>query len=167
TAALALARRGYRVAVLDQAPQLEEIGAGIQLSPNASRVLLALGLGDALKRHVVAPQELRIIDASSARVLARAPLGGFAENRYGAPYWVIHRGDLQAVLLAAVRADPAIALDLGTRVEDFAIDDDGISVLGSAQRGVALIAADGLWSTLRARLGHAHPAHFARHTRRP
>src|SRR5215510_2508453 len=107
TAALALARRGYRVAVLDQAPQLEEIGAGIQLSPNASRVLLALGLGDALKRHVVAPQELRIIDASSARVLARAPLGGFAENRYGAPYWVIHRGDLQAVLLAAVRADPA------------------------------------------------------------
>ena len=164
TAALALARRGYRVAVLDQAPRLEEIGAGIQLSPNASRVLLALGLGDELKRHVVAPQELRIIDASSARVLARAPLGGFAENRYSAPYWVIHRGDLHAVLLAAVRADPAIALDLGTRVEDFAIDDDGISVLGSAQRGVALIAADGLWSTLRARLGHADAPRFARHT---
>src|SRR5712671_2388852 len=91
TAALAIARRGFEVAVFDQAQRLEEVGAGIQLSPNASRILLALGLTEQLRRHVVVPEELRVIDAQTARVLARAPLGAAAEHRYGAPYWVIHR----------------------------------------------------------------------------
>ena len=150
TAALAIARHGLGVTVFDQAPRLEEIGAGIQLSPNASRILIALGLGEQLRRHVVTPQELRVMNARTARVLARAPLGAVAEKRYGAPYWVIHRGDLQAVLLDAVRAHPDIALHLGTRVEDFAFDEDGVTIAAhSAQRrleerGVALIAADGL-----------------------
>jgi len=98
TAALAIARHGFGVTVFDQASRLEEIGAGIQLSPNASRILIALGLGEQLRRHVVAPQELRVMNARTARVLARAPLGAVAEKRYGAPYWVIHRGDLQAVI---------------------------------------------------------------------
>src|SRR5262249_24549869 len=98
TAAPAIAPRGVRASVLDQAPRLDEVGAGIQLSPNAARVLIALGLRDELQRHVVAPAELRVMHAQSARVLARAPLGAAAEKRYGAPYWVIHRGDLQAVL---------------------------------------------------------------------
>jgi salicylate hydroxylase len=114
TAALAIARHGFGVTVFDQAQRLEEIGAGIQLSPNASRILIALGLGEPLRRHVVAPQELRVMNARTARVLARAPLGAVADKRYGAPYWVIHRGDLQAVLLDAVRAHPDIVLHLGT-----------------------------------------------------
>jgi len=104
TAALAIARRGFEVAVFDQAERLEEVGAGIQLSPNASRILLALGLAEQLQRHVVTPEELRVIDARTARVLARAPLGPTAARRYGAPYWVIHRSDLQTVLVEAVRA---------------------------------------------------------------
>jgi salicylate hydroxylase len=170
TAALAIARHGLHVTVFDQAQRLEEIGAGIQLSPNASRILIALGLGEQLRRHVVAPEELRIMNARTARVLARAPLGAVAEKRYGAPYWVIHRGDLQAVLIDAVRVHPGIVLNLGARVEDFALNEDGVTVFArSAQhrvedRGVALIAADGLWSSLRRRLGHRREPRFARRT---
>ena len=96
--------------MFDQAQRLEEAGAGLQLSPNASRVLLALGLGPRLQPHVVAPEELRVRTRRPARVLARAPFGATAAERYDAPYWVIHRGDLQTVLLDAVRAHPDIAL---------------------------------------------------------
>jgi salicylate hydroxylase len=119
TAALAIARHGFSVTIFDQAQRLEEIGAGIQLSPNASRILIALGLGEQLRRHVVAPEELRVMNARTARVLARAPLGAIAEKRYGAPYWVIHRGDLQAVLIDAVRVHPGIVLKIsapGSRI---------------------------------------------------
>jgi salicylate hydroxylase len=170
TAALAVAQHGFGVAVFDQAQRLEEIGAGIQLSPNASRILIALGLGEQLRRHVVAPEELRVMNGRTARVLARAPLGALAEKRYGAPYWVIHRGDLQAVLIDAVRAHPDIVLHLGTGVEDFALNENGVTISARSSqhrfedRGVALIAADGLWSSLRGRLGHRGEPRFARHT---
>jgi len=170
TAALAIAQRGFRVAVFDQAQRLEEIGAGIQLSPNASRVLIALGLGKQLEPYVVAPQELRVMNAQTARVLARAPLGAAIEQRYGAPYWVIHRGDLQKVLLDAVRAHPDIALRLGAKVEDFAVHGNGVTIAALSsghpfeERGIALIGADGLWSSLRGRLGDRTAPRFARHT---
>src|SRR5437868_316090 len=121
TAALALAQRGFRVTVFEQAHTLEETGAGIQLSPNASRVLIALGLQARLLPYVTAPQELRVMNAQSGRVLARAPLGNAIEKRYGAPYWLIHRGDLQTVLLEAVRSNADITFHLDMRVEDFAI----------------------------------------------
>jgi salicylate hydroxylase len=169
TAALALAQRGFDVTVFEQAPRLEEAGAGLQLSPNASRVLLALGLGPQLRPHVVAPEELRVVNAKTARVLARAALGATAAKRYGAPYWVIHRGDLQTVLLESVRQHPGIALELGTRVEDFAPDGGGVTVSARSarafeRRGAALIAADGLWSNLRRSLGDVTAPQFARHT---
>jgi salicylate hydroxylase len=168
TAALALAQRGFQVSVFDQAQHLEEIGAGIQLSPNAARVLIALGLRESLARRAVAPQELRVMSARTARVLARAPLGTAAQ-RYGAPYWVIHRGDLQAALLEAVHAHGAITLHLEALVEDFVVDGGGVTISGrgaaisgaQANRGCALIAADGLWSRLRARLGHHDTPRFA------
>src|SRR5262249_60518319 len=107
------------------------------------------------------------MNARTARVLARAPLGAIAEKRYGAPYWVIHRGDLQAVLIDAVRVHPGIVLNLGARVEDFVLNEDGVTVFArSAQhlledRGVALIGADGLWSGLRQRLGHRRGGRFS------
>src|SRR5215216_4140411 len=88
TAALALARAGCRAVVLEQAERLEEAGAGIQLSPNATRVLAELGLGDRLRSHVVAPEAIRIMHGRSGREIARIPLGLHAEQRYGAPYWV-------------------------------------------------------------------------------
>jgi salicylate hydroxylase len=170
TAALAIVRHGYRVVLLEQAERLEETGAGIQLSPNASRVLIALGLRERLAASVCAPQELTVADARSGRVLARAPLGAAAEQRYGAPYWIIHRGDLQSALLEAVKANPDIVLRLGARVDDFATHGNGITVAAHSrhetveERGVALIAADGLWSRLRARLGHGEAPRFAGHT---
>jgi salicylate hydroxylase len=170
TAALALAQQGFRATIYDQAARLEEIGAGIQLSPNASRVLIALGLADKLKPLVVAPQELRVYNAASARLLARSPLGAWIEQRHGAPYWVIHRGDLQSVLLDAACAHPDIAVQLGTRVEDFALHANGVTIATltaarpTEERGVALIGADGLWSTLRQRLGDTRPPRFAHHT---
>jgi salicylate hydroxylase len=170
TAALAVAQRGFRVILFDQAQRLEEAGAGIQLSPNASRILISLGLVAQLRRYVVAPEELRVMNARTARVLARAPLGSVAEKRYGAPYWVIHRGDLQAVLIEAVRAHPDIAVHLGTRVVDFAFHQNGVTVstLSSQrtgeERGLMLIGADGLWSSLRGRLGGRGEPRFARHT---
>jgi salicylate hydroxylase len=170
TAALAIARTGFRVALFEQAQRLEEIGAGIQLSPNAARVLIALGLGEALRRHAVAPAELRVLNARTARVLARAPLGAAIEKRYDAPYWVIHRGDLHSVLSEAVRVNPDVSLHLGMRIEDFAVHSNGVTVSGLTsqhpfeERGVALIGADGLWSALRARLGDRREPRFAGHT---
>ncbi|HEY6258347.1 MAG TPA: FAD-dependent monooxygenase [Xanthobacteraceae bacterium] len=163
TAALAIARQGYRVVLLEQAERLEETGAGIQLSPNASRVLIALGLRERLAAHVSTPQELTVANARSGRVLARAPLGGEAEQRYGAPYWIIHRADLQAALREAVAANPDIVLRLGSQVDDFAAHDNGVTVAARSGRetieehGVALVGADGLWSRVRRRLGHEAP----------
>ncbi len=90
--------------VLEQAERLEETGAGIQLSPNATRTLIELGLGERLRPHVVAPLALRVLNAKNGREIVRMPLGDAAEQRYGAPYWSIHRGDLQAALSSAVAA---------------------------------------------------------------
>jgi salicylate hydroxylase len=170
TAALALARTGYRAVILEQAPRLEEAGAGIQLSPNATRVLATLGLSDRLRPHVVAPEAIRIVNAASSRDIVRVPLGGKAERRYGAPYWVVHRADLQAVLAAAIEENSDITLRLGARVEDFALHQHGVTVqlrtghgLGDEQ-GIALIGADGLWSTLRQRLGDRAEPRFAQRT---
>ena len=98
-----LAQTGFRVTLLEQAERLEETGAGIQLSPNATRILIALGLGERLRADVFVPEAVAIKTASGSE-LARIPLGAEAERRYGAPYWAIHRGDLQAALLEAVRA---------------------------------------------------------------
>ena len=84
-------------------PKLEETGAGIQLSPNASRVLIALGLRERLEAAVVAPKAIRVMAGGSGREIVRIPLGDDIERRYGAPYWSIHRGDLQ---LRARRAWP-------------------------------------------------------------
>ncbi len=170
TAALALARNGFRVIVLEQAERLEETGAGIQLSPNATRILLDLGLGDRLRPHVVAPTAVRVLAAKSGHEIVRIPLGEAAVQRYGAPYWIIHRGDLQAALAAAVAQQFDVSLKLAMRMEDFATHHHGVTVSanGSAglwnERGHALIAADGLWSAARTRIGFKEPPRFAGRT---
>lgn len=170
TAALAIVRAGYRAVVLERAEQLEQAGAGIQLSPNAMRVLAGLGLAEQLRPHAVAPEAIRIVDATSGQDIVRVPLGRSAEARYGAPYWVVHRADLQAVLLTALQQSPDVTLRLGTRVEDFALHQHGVTVQARTERGahdeqgIALIGADGLWSTLRERSGDRKPPAFARRT---
>jgi salicylate hydroxylase len=152
--------------VLEQAERLEETGAGIQLSPNASRILIDLGLADRLRPLAVAPSALRVLGAASGREIVRLSLAD-AEQRYGAPYWVTHRGDLQAALAAAVSRHRGITVKLGLRVEDFAAYSKGITVMSRSrggtteERGLAFLAADGLWSQARQRLGHTAPPHFA------
>jgi salicylate hydroxylase len=159
TAALTLARQGFRVKLFDQAEKLEEAGAGIQLSPNATQVLIALGLGERLAPAIVEPAAIRLRAARSGRDIATMPLGEAMHERYAAPYWVIHRADLQRGLLEAVAGEPHIALALGARVDDFTIDAAGVHAsvrhgTASAQHdGAVLIGADGLWSRLRALLG--------------
>ncbi len=166
TASLALAQRGFRVVLLDQAERLDEAGAGLQLSPNASRILIGLGLEHRLAADAVAPATIDICSSHGA-VLTRLPLD-YGTARYGAPYWVTHRADLQAALLEAVRANPDIELKLGTRAEDFVVHGNGISVgcrqgpKAADQVGIALICADGLWSRLRLRLGQREAPSFRR-----
>jgi salicylate hydroxylase len=170
TAALALARNGFRVLVFEGAERLEETGAGIQLSPNATRILIGLGLADRLRPHVVAPTAIRVLGARSGREIVRIPLGEQAAQRYGAPYWMIHRGDLQAALSAAATQDLNVAVRLGMALEDFASYPHGVTISlrgrGSlwSEHGQALIAADGLWSASRRRLGHKVEPHFAGRT---
>ena len=170
TAALALAKEGFRVTLTEQAERIDEIGAGIQLSPNASRVLTGLGLAERLAPLVVAPEDLKVMNARSGKVLARATLGAEAAKRFGSPYWVIHRGDLQAVLHDAIATNPLVTLHLATRVEDFAVHRNGLTVAALRRmaptelHGSVLIGADGLWSLLRQRLGHREQPRFARHS---
>jgi salicylate hydroxylase len=167
TTALALARRGFRVVVLEQAERLEETGAGIQLSPNASRTLINLGLEERLRPQVIEPAGLRVLNGETGREIVRVPLGKAAAARYGAPYWVIHRGDLQATLVGAAAQQLDISIKLGLHVDDVAVHPNGITVMSHGRSGVAdehgnaLIAADGLWSTARARFGYGGAPRFA------
>jgi len=170
TAALALARNGFRALILEQAERLEETGAGIQLSPNATRILIGLGLADRLQPHVVAPTAIRVLGGRSGREIVRIPLGAGAVQRYGAPYWVIHRGDLQAALSDAAVQHLNIVLRLGMSMEDFATHPHGVTVSARGATGLwtehghAVIAADGLWSAARARIASKAPPRFAGRT---
>jgi salicylate hydroxylase len=170
TSALALARAGLRVTVLEQVAKLEEIGAGIQLSPNATRVLIGLGLRERLAPSVMTPQAIRVMTGGSGREIVRIPLGVEAERRYGAPYWTIHRGDLQATLAAAAQTVQDVVLKFGIRVDNFAAHGNGVSVQGRRgqqvmdERGVALIGADGIWSNVSAQLRRQRRPHFVHRT---
>jgi salicylate hydroxylase len=168
TAALAIARRGFPVTLFDQAERLEEVGAGIQLSPNATRILISLGLADRLAPAIVAPTAIRLRAGSSGRDIAIMPLG--KEVRHGAPYWVVHRADLQGALLAAVESHTGITLKLGARIDGFVLGPQAVTAKISGgegtreHHGLALIGADGLWSRLRESLGPRTPARFAGRT---
>jgi salicylate hydroxylase len=155
TASLALAARGFRVILLERTERLEEAGAGLQLSPNASRVLIDLGLQPLLAPHAIAPESISIMTARTGKEIGRIPLGEAATFRYGAPYWIIHRADLQAALAARVKEHPDIDLRLGAQFEDVAVYPKGVTVVqrsGTSRRQepvLALIGADGVWSSVR------------------
>ena len=158
TASLALAARGFRVVVLEKAERLEEAGAGLQLSPNASRVLIELGLQPRLAGRAVIPDAISIMSARDGGEICRLPLGEAASHRAGAPYWVVHRADLQEALAAAVNENPDIELRLGCQFEDVTAHAKGLTVMqrcGIARHqelATALIGADGIWSTVRQHL---------------
>jgi salicylate hydroxylase len=167
TAALAFARRGCRVRVFEQARQFETVGAGIQLSPNATRILARLGVLDLLAPHATCPPAALLKDAATLRLLARVPLGEIAERRWGAPYLVVHRADLQAALLAAVAREPSVALATDARVTDarMAGSEAAATVQSGAsayeERSGLVIGADGVWSALRPLLGGGAECRFS------
>jgi 2-polyprenyl-6-methoxyphenol hydroxylase-like FAD-dependent oxidoreductase len=155
TAALSLAAKGFRVIVLEKAERLEEAGAGLQLSPNASRILVDLGLEPRLTSRAVVPEAVNIMSARAGGQIARLPLGEAASLRAGAPYWVMHRADLQAALQAAVNDHPDVDLRLGCQFEDVTAHARGLTVVqrrGDSRQqelAAALVGADGIWSAVR------------------
>ena len=147
TAALALAARGIDVRILEKAERLEAVGAGIQLSPNASRILIGLGLEPRLGSVVLVPDAVSIMTARSGGEVSRVPLGSS-----GKPYWAVHRADLQAALLSACSEHPQIELQLGQPITDFSVDSHGAVIIPGLAPALALIGADGVHSQVRRRL---------------
>ncbi|NNF78297.1 MAG: FAD-binding protein, partial [Rhizobiales bacterium] len=132
--ALALAKGKQRVCVLEQAPLVEEIGAGLQLGPNAASVLQALGVDEAVSAFAGFPDEVRIRDGITGKTLNTVRLGADFVERFGAPYRVIHRGDLLSVLFKAAQERKSIKLETSARVQSF--DDLG-------EKGVEVETAKG------------------------
>ena len=149
TLALALHGRGLRPLILERSPVLQAVGAGVQLGPNATRILQALGLEDALRPVACAPASAEVRDGRSGAVRLRLPLGQAAVERWGAPYLQVHRGDLQGVLLEAVRSRNAADIRLGAEVGR--VDRAGVRLRGEAQALGAdlVVGCDGLRSAIR------------------
>jgi salicylate hydroxylase len=169
TLALSLARRGRDVILIERRTALEEEGAGIQLSPNASRVLIGLGLAKPLARIAGEPDRLVVRRGRTGAILAAAPLGGTMRRRFGAPYCVAHRADLQMILLDAVRALPQVRILFGRSIEAIRSVDDAVEadIMGATGietlTGQALIGADGLHSRVAVLLGDASEPAFHGH----
>lgn len=151
TAALALLRRGYDVDVYEQAQELKEVGAGVQISPNGNRVLFELGVGEALTSLSceAAGKEIRLWNSGNTWKLF--DLGAVSLERYGYPYLTVYRPDLISVLAHAVRALKADAIHLQSRVLGFEQDASGVTLQleGGSARGDLLIGADGVHSAIR------------------
>ena len=161
TTALALIQRGHRVRLYEQAAELKEVGAGVQIGPNGSRLLISLGLLEAMERVVCVPlgREFRLW--STGQRWRSFDLGETSVQRFGAPYWMVHRGDFHAVLLDAVRkADPA-AIHAGNPCIGFDQDERRATIRlanGETATGDVLIGADGVHSKIRQQMfgdGHA------------
>lgn len=149
TAALALRRAGFDPLVCEQTSKILPVGAGIQISPNAARLLIGLGLGDALSRVCLIPTALETKDWRSGRTIFSIPMGPRSIDAYGAPYWHVHRADLHAILLHAVGSE---GIRLGVRCTDFTQEENGVRVDvdgGGSVHGDVLIGADGIHSVVR------------------
>jgi salicylate hydroxylase len=151
-AALALVRRGFTVKVLEQSPQIGEIGAGIQLGPNAFHAFDALGVGAKARGRAVYTDYLVMHDALDETQIGKMPTGEAFRQRFGNPYAVIHRVDVHLSLLEGAQESGRVEFLTSTRVERVEQDADGVTAIdqhGNAHRGSALIAADGVRSVVR------------------
>ncbi|PDT79113.1 3-hydroxybenzoate 6-monooxygenase [Bradyrhizobium sp. C9] len=166
-AAVALARKGFQVTVLERAPRYQEIGAGIQLGPNAFHAFDHLDLGDAARSIAVFIDQLRLMDAISAAEITSIDLTSYFRQRFGNPYAVVHRGDLHGIFLRACEAHPLITLRSDCDVVGY--DHDGETVIarlksGERITGCLLIGADGLRSRIRQQMVDDGPPRIAGHT---
>ena len=152
-ASLALVRQGFEVTVLEQAPEIGEIGAGIQLGPNAFSAFDALGVGERARGRAVYVDEMIMHDAIDGELVGRIPTGEAFRKRFNNPYAVIHRVDIHSSLLEGAQETGRIEFKTSTRIERVEQDDAGVTAFdqnGVAHRGLALIAADGGKSVVRA-----------------
>ena len=166
-AALGLAQAGMDVVVLERSDALGEIGAGIQLGPNAFHCFDRLGIGDEARAMAVFIDTLRLMDAVTAEEITHVPLDEPFRQRFGNPYAVVHRGDLHGVFLRACREHPRIALRTGCEVIGYEQDGAGVTALlasGESVTGAALIGADGLWSKIRRQVVGDGPPRVSGHT---
>lgn len=160
TAAAALIRQGIDVTVLEQAPQLGEVGAGLQVSPNAVKVLRGLGLETGLKDIACVPDAFCGYEWDTGEELYRTPLGGTHERLYGAGYYQAHRADLHRLLASAV---PAERVRLGARILSVSEDEAGASVTldsGEVIDADVIIGADGIKSVVREVISASRPATY-------
>jgi salicylate hydroxylase len=167
SAALGLAQKGIASIVLEQAPELGEIGAGIQLGPNAFHSFDYLGVGDTAREMAVYIDHLRLMDAMTAEDIVSIPLNEPFRERFGNPYAVVHRGDLHGVLLKGCRANDLIELRVDSEVMTYDQDGDQVTATlsnGDRVAGRALIGADGLWSNVRKQMIGDDPPRVAGHT---
>ncbi|GAA1551262.1 MULTISPECIES: FAD-dependent oxidoreductase [Streptomyces] len=154
-AALAVARQGHEVLVLERAPQFAEIGAGIQLAPNGLHALDRLGLGDAVRSTAVQMDELRFMDGVTGEHVASLDLTEAYRERFGNPYAVVHRAELHTKLLEACQATEGIELRSAATATGYEQDAAGATVVledGERLTADALIGADGIHSAIRGRL---------------
>ena len=163
TAACCLLKAGHDVAVFEQATELAEIGAGIQLSANAMHVLADLGLSEAISRLSVRPGAYVFRLHDTGEVIGQFPLAEQHEAKHGAPYNQLHRGDLHALLAAKARSLKPDAIRLNRRVVGFEEFEDHVELEladGSRERADILIGADGVKSAIRARIAGTSPASY-------
>jgi salicylate hydroxylase len=151
-AALALVRRGFRVKVMEQAPEIGEIGVGIQLGPNAFHAFDALGVGEKARGRAVYTDYMVMHDALDEYCVGRIPTGEAFRQRFGNPYAVIHRVDVHLSLLEGAQETGRVEFLTSTRIEHIEQDAQGVTAIdqkGQRHRGIALIGADGVKSVVR------------------
>jgi salicylate hydroxylase len=150
-AGIACTRAGWEARLYEQSQEFSEVGAGIQLGPNSTRILGEWGLGSAVIRVAAVPRQLLVRSAVDGAELGRLRLGRWFQERYGAPYLTIHRADLQRLLLGAAR-HAGVNLELKARASAVRPSGAVVKLTVNEDRevqGDALIAADGLWSAVR------------------
>lgn len=153
--ALALAREGLPVELFEQSAEIGEIGAGLQLGPNAFAALEALGVGEQIRRAAVFTERMVMMDAVDCSEVASIPVGAEFLERFGNPYAVSHRADLHAALHEAAKAHPLVRIHVGTRIASIERVDGVAKVItatGQGFSGAALVGCDGVKSVVRDRL---------------